>query len=270
MRKELFIFGISLLFVFVGFSGCVGLGPEVTEYFNDVYNTDESTVLKVGSINGDIEIYTWDNDTVKFDAVKRSRYGRDELDMVEIIVNEDGNVIDISTKYTGTGNVRVSVDMNIKVPDYVVIDSAFTSNGAVQLSGTKGDTSVSSSNGAIVLENVNGFVDAKTSNGNIDIKGCSGVRDIESSNGRLFVEIFDFNDDVKIKTSNGRINVYINTSLNADIEMETSNGDIDVSGVTLNLTESGDKYMVGKLGSGGDEINIQTSNGDINLFKLDV
>ena len=267
MKKQLLIVGMALMLLVVGLSGCVG--PQTTDYFNGEYEANENTVLKATTLNGQIEIYAWDGDNVSFNAVKKSSFGQEELDNVEINVIESENQIEIEAKYIGQRTTTPSVDMNIKVPRNVTVDSATTSNGAVQISGTKGNTSTHSSNGAIIIEDVDGYVKASTSNGNIDIQGTTGVDDLETSNGRIYAEIFDFKDDIDIRSSNGRITVYINPSLNADIDMTTSNGQISISGLSLNITISEEKHKVGKLGDGGNKLNIHTSNGNINLYKLE-
>jgi hypothetical protein len=266
MKKQFLIIGITLLLIVVGLSGC--LGPEVTEYFNEEYAANTNTVLKVTNINGQIEIYAQDGDTVTVDAIKRTRQGRDELEKIEINVTESDNEINVEAKYLGVGSVRVSTDMNIKAPSYVTVDTVTTSNGAVQISGVKGNISAHSSNGAIVIEDIDGYVKASTSNGNIDIEDTTGIGDLETSNGRINTEIYDFKENITISSSNGKITVYINSDLNADIEMITSNGEISISGISLELTKSEEKHIEGKLGDGGNKILIQTSNGDIVLNKL--
>ena len=52
--------------------------------------------------------------------------------------------------------------------------------------------------------------------------------------------------------------------------MKTSNGDISISGVQLDITISEEDYKVGKLGEGGNKLDINTSNGNINLYKLNI
>jgi DUF4097 and DUF4098 domain-containing protein YvlB len=268
MKKQLWIVGTVLVMLTVGFCGC--LGSEVTDYFNDEYEANENTVLKVTTLNGQIEINDWDGETISLNAIKRTRLGREELDKAEIIVTETDNLIEIEAKYTGEKSTTPSVDMNIKVPKYVTIDSATTSNGAIQISGTKGNTTAHSSNGAILLENVDGYVKATTSNGRIEITGTTGIRGAQSSNLGISAEVFDFQENITIGTSNGGITVYLNPSLNADIEMTTSNGHITISGLSLNLTISEEKHKEGKLGEGGYTLNIHTSNGNINLYKLEI
>jgi DUF4097 and DUF4098 domain-containing protein YvlB len=101
------------------------------------------------------------------------------------------------------------------------------------------------------------------------VSGTTGIKDLQSSNGLINTEIFDFQDDISISTSNGAITVYINPSLNADIDMETSNGQISITGMMLNFSTSEEKHKAGRLGDGGNELEIKTSNGNIYLRKLE-
>lgn len=267
MKKYVLVFVGIIFLISTIFSGC--LGNITTDYFSGEYEADEGTVLNVLTINGQIEIYAYDGDTVSLNGVKKSTFGQDELDNVEINVVESKDEIRIEAVYTGVRKTVPSVDMNIKVPEGVLVEDVTTSNGAVQIYDVSGNVSASSSNGNVIVENVDGYVEASSSNGDVEVKNCKSIGDLSTSNGRIFAEIFDFEEDIDIKTSNGRITVYINPSLNADIEMETSNGDIDISGLTLNLSQTSDKYMKGKLGIGGNEIDIETSNGNIFLYKLE-
>jgi hypothetical protein len=232
MKKQYIFVGIVIVVICSGLSGC--LEPRATEYFNEEYEANENTVLKVSTLNGQIEINPWDGDTITINAIKKSVFGQEELDNVEINIIESENQFEI------------------------------------EVSGTKGDIIATSSNGAIVIENVDGYVSATTSNGRIEIKGTTGIKDLKSSNLGINVEVYDFKENVSISTSNGGITIYINPSLNADIDMTTSNGQISISDISLNLTISEEKHKFGKLGEGGNKLNILTSNGNINLYKLDM
>jgi DUF4097 and DUF4098 domain-containing protein YvlB len=63
--------------------------------------------------------------------------------------------------------------------------------------------------------------------------------------------------------------VYIAISLNATIDLQTSNGKASVSGVTLDKTTDEEKHITGTLNGGGFSINIHTSNGNVDLKKLE-
>ena len=268
MKKKVVIIGIMLILTSIGLCGCTG--PQVTDYFNGEYEANENTILKVKTINGQIEVLTWDGDTVEFNAVKKSSISREELDLMEITVTESNDIIDIEAVYIGEESTTPSVDMNIKIPDYVTVESATTSNGAVIISDVKGDIIATSSNGAIIIDNVDGYATATTSNGRIEVTNTTGVKNLQTANMGITAEIFDFQENINIGTSNGRITLYIDPSLNADIEMQTSNGQITISGITLDLSLDDDKHKIGTMGEGGNDIDIVTSNGNIYLYNLNI
>ena len=266
MEKKVIICGIIVLFFIVGLYGC--FGPEVTDYFNGSYAVSEQTILTVTNINGQVEITGWDGDNVTVNAVKKSSFGQEELDNIDINVTSLGMYLNIQTKYTGLSTIRGSVDMNIKVPRSLLIKSVTTSNGAIQIIDTAGNISTASSNGAIVINSVDGYVSAETSNGRIEIKETTGVRDIRTSNGAIMVEVAHLRDDISIDTSNGPVTVYINPTLNAMIDMTTSNGEITFEGIALNVQLLEQTHVIGSLGSDDCRIDIHTSNGKIQLLQL--
>ena len=267
MKKQLLIIAIFLLLLAVGLSGC--LGP-ASKNFNNEYEANENTILNVSNINGQIKITSWNDDKVSLDAKISSWRGKNELDNLDIQVDESNNEINIETKYLGQGSVDVTTDMTIKVPNFVTVYTITTSNGEVQISDTKGNITAHSSNGAIKIEDVDGYIKASTSNGRIEIKGTTGISNLHSSNADVYAEVFDFQDNITISTSNGGISVYINPSLDANISMTTSNGKVYISGLSLDLTISEEKRKSGTLGEGGNSIIITTSNGNINLYQLNV
>ena len=95
-----------VLLIATSFSGCTGEGPEVTEEFNGEYEAGDDTVLRVTTVNGEIEINRWDGDTVVLNAIKKTRFGADEFEDVKIEVTEDDNEISIETKHLGGWGVE--------------------------------------------------------------------------------------------------------------------------------------------------------------------
>ncbi|NPE29863.1 DUF4097 family beta strand repeat protein [Methanococcoides sp. SA1] len=266
------VFLMLVVLLVTAFSGCTGYGPEYgpeeIEYFSSEYEAGNDTVLKVSNVNGHIEINSWEGDTVILDTTKRTRYGKDELDKVDITVIESDNEIKIETTFNAFEDARVSVDMDIKVPNNVTVDFVETTNGNIQIIGTKGDTTAAGTNGAIAIRNVDGYIKASTTNGAIDIRETTGIDDLETTNGKIDAQIFDLKDDVDIKCTNGGITLYINPLLNADIEAKTTNGDISVDDIALVLTGIEKTHMEAILGNGGNKIYITTTNGNVNLNEL--
>jgi bifunctional DNA-binding transcriptional regulator/antitoxin component of YhaV-PrlF toxin-antitoxin module len=186
-------------------------------------------------------------------------------------------------EYTGSKN---SVDYEIKVPDHVVISEVRTTNGKIDLNGIKGpselvttngkievenvegDIEAQSTNGKIDVENVNGFVSGRTTNGKIDVKS-EGIKDLNTTNGKIKAEIKKIKENIEIRTTNGPVKLHLPSSLNAVLELSVTNGEIDVDDIPLEIiSKHKNKYIKGKMGEGGPEISVSTTNGKIKVRKL--
>lgn len=271
MKIKTLIVIFIIMLIFVGFCGCFGFtdeeeGPEVKEYFDFDYEVDNETVLRVVNVNGEINIVSWSDDNIFINATKRSKYGYDDLDKAEIRIEENNNIFTIAIIHTEPIRSR-AVDLEIKIPYNVTFEYASSTNGAIYISDVKGNPTLSTTNGQISTESINGYVKATSTNGRIDIKNTTGIGDISTVNGRISVEIYDFIDDIKIETTNGKITVYINQTLNANIMISTVNGEITVDDI-IDISESTSKTLEGTIGNGGDTINIKTTNGGIMVFKI--
>jgi len=261
---------LGVVLVFIALSGC-DLFME-TEEFLETYQVAAGTKLKVYTFNGYIDISKWDKDSVEVYALKKTGRGRSELDNAQIEVTTNGDMV-VKAEYTMPTSPDVRVNFEIKLPADVIVDTISTSNGKIMLEGITGDAVANSSNGNIDISNVDGYASATASNGDVDITGATGVVKARSFNGNIKVEIADLkNGGANITTSNGRIKAYLSTSLNANIEMSTSNGKVSIDSDIrsyLNITEESSKSVKATIGTGGSTIYIHTSNGKVNLYKLD-
>jgi DUF4097 and DUF4098 domain-containing protein YvlB len=291
MKCVILVFSIVLLMV--SFTGCVfRFGDTIYQYTDNEYNANTNTILTVSTINGAIDISSYENDTISLHIIKTTneRWGEDEFNKVTVDVRESNNNLIIETIHLET-QVHVSVSFIIKVPEFITIDSVQTSNGPIDISGIEGDSisllgsngpitasdingdiQASTSNGPITLNKINGYVETSSSNGQITINGAKGVNDLSTSNGPISVEILDFQKDIDIITSNGPITVHLNTELNANIELKTSpvSGKIVLHDFAdyLDINWLDSNHIKGTLGNGGNNIYIETSNGSIHLYKL--
>jgi hypothetical protein len=262
-------YAIGLIFMIAALVATMGCLTDdiATEDFDGEYDAPAGTIVTVDNRNGGIEIEAYVGDKVILHAVKRSTAGEDELEEVDIVVTEGTGEIIIETQYSTT-NPKVSVNMEIKVPKDVLVDDVHTSNGAIVLRDTVGNTTLDTSNGGITVEGVEGYVWAETSNGAIEIKDTTGIGDVSSSNGAIDVEISGLAGNVNVRTSNGAITARISQSLDADLDIETNNGDVDVHDLAIDDMSATDQHVTGKLGAGGFELEISSSNGNIDLYKL--
>jgi hypothetical protein len=245
----------SMILITIALSGCVNVsndssGTEVKSYFEDEYDADENTILNVSTVNGAITVTSWNGENIILNATKRTRNGEDDLDNAEIVVTENGNEINIEIQHAQPIESR-AVDLDIKIPYNVSVKTVISTNGGIS------------------VENVEGYVRATTTNGAIEIKGTTGIDDILSTNGGITAEIYDIQEDVNIQTTNGGIDLYIKSTLNSSIQITTTNGGIIVGGGFISVTESSSKSFKGTIGSGGNLINIITTNGGIRIYELE-
>jgi len=161
MNRKIFICIIltSLLVLVASFSGCIS-GIKIYEYTDAEYEADENTILEVSNVNGFVNVSGWDGDTVFLNIEKftSKRYGEDEFEKVEVNVNKIGNKISIETLYLEKrAYTRVAVNLDIKVPMYVTVDSVKTLNGGIYLSNLKGDIQIDVENGPIIVNQGDGY-----------------------------------------------------------------------------------------------------------------
>lgn len=109
----------------------------------------------------------------------------------------------------------------------------------------------------------NATLDISTSNGAIRVSGVVGAMRLATSNGGITVQDAG-GSGIHAHTSNGPIEVVVPQGLNANVSARTSNGRIQ-SNLDIVTHRLGDNYLEGKLGNGGPAIDLQTSNGPIDL-----
>lgn len=316
MKRNLKNISLALFFVFLTVAP---LYAESSYKFHreikKTYDAKPGMKLSVSGRNGKIKIEKWDKDQVEIFAIVGSNKSMEELDKIDIDISVDKNIV-IETRYPGdkskkkekesndeedfsfwdiikdaisSGGVgsKASIDYEIKVPDYVVVSKANTTNGEIELEGTKGPSELSTTNGKIEVENVEGdikahstngkieienakgFVTATTTNGKIEVKS-EGIKDLATTNGGIEAEIKKLEkEDVNIRTTNGSITIALPASLNGVLELSTTNGGIDLDGITLEvIAQHKNKYIKGTIGKGGPKIGASTTNGSIKIRKL--
>ena len=255
------------------------------ETFKKTYDVKPGTRLELRNYNGGVTVQKWDRGKLKVEATKKARWGG-KLENVEIKVTP-GDVFNIETVHL-VRNPKVSVTYDIHVPEGLIVTNVRTSNGKIELIGTRGDTiaetsngeikiqdaignvEAHTSNGAIEIEDVKGFVSARTSNGSIEVEGSSGVEELETSNGAIDAEVPAIGENgLRVRTSNGAIELALAVGLNANLDARTSNGKIKLEDFEVMVNEISKSSLRGRIGKGGKKISCRTSNGRIVLKQLD-
>jgi hypothetical protein len=180
---------------------------------------------------------------------------------------------------TGELSARTS-DGNIDAIGIIGSVELHTSDGDINTENIKGDISLKSSDGKIVARNIKGDVNAITSDGNILLEDIIGVNNARTSDGNIIFE--NLRGGLTAQTSDGDINGNFD-KLDHDLFLKTSDGNISVTvpnGLGMDLTlrgedinmrledfsgETSDHKIEGTIRGGGINVELITSDGDINL-----
>jgi DUF4097 and DUF4098 domain-containing protein YvlB len=248
--------------------------------------------LVVEMFNGSVDVVTGnDPQAVQIDVIKRGggvsqAAAEDDLKNVEVTMTQDGDTIRVTAKRTDQridlGNSGASA--RLRVPNGAILDLR-SSNGPITTSGPVGDVKARTSNGPIETRGPLGQLDLNTSNGRITIDGGSGLIGVETSNGPIDITAdnamvvgrtsngpINFNGSLaqgrtEMSTSNGRIVVTLPADAQFVVEADTSNGKIS-SDFAVTAQGFSDDHLRGSVGNDpGATLDLQTSNGSIDLRK---
>ncbi len=307
MRKLTFlVLAPVLLFL----AGCdledLGSSDRFTADFH--YGSLKATRLSVENFNGSIEIASWDQDSIDISGVKYA--GTAELrDAMKIDVAATGDTLHVRTVRPSERRGNMGAKYVIKVPRKIELDRISSSNGSIRVNDIEGGARLRSSNGGIHVINTKGNVDAQTSNGNVEVQDLQGSAVLKTSNGRVHAE--GVKGTLEAETSNGGINVHLTKAeAGRPVKLDTSNGSIDLTidsanqndvyastsnaGITVHMPPSigarlrahtsngaissdfevqvqgqiSKHSLEGTIGSGGPVLDLSTSNGGIHLVKM--
>lgn len=196
----------------------------------------------------------------------------------QLCKTSDGN-IDVEG-VIGELNAMTS-DGNIEVIDNDGPIDLQTSDGDINVENVEGETNLKTSDGKIVANNIKGEINAVTSDGNIFLEDITGLdNNARTSDGNIIFE--NLTGGLTAQTSDGNISGNFR-KLDDDIYLRTSDGNISVVvpdglGMNLNLRgedinmrledfsgETSDHKIEGTIRGGGVDVELITSDGDINL-----
>ena len=261
--------------------------------------------INLENINGNIEISSWEKESVEINGTKYAASEQGLKDL-KIDVTSSPSLLQIRT-VPAFGARNTGARFSIRVPHRVQLDRIVSSNGGIRVDDIEGLANLKSSNGTIRIWRLKGPLDARTSNGGIEVNGTTGNAILHTSNGGIRVEMNK--GSLEATTSNGGINARLmQPDTDQPVRLESSNGNIDLSmdavrdvhantsnsSITVRLPASASarvrartsnspittefdvltKGMIGKhtlegtLGSGGPLIDLSTSNGGIKLLKM--
>ncbi len=128
------------------------------------------------------------------------------------------------------------------------------------------DVFLDDDNGEITVENTSGALDVELTNGNVFFTGNSGTAYVEIVNGQFEGRhALQKDGTFKVSVTNGQIDLKIPESTNADLNASTRNGRVSVTGLVVENAVSDQKSFEGTLGEGAGQIELKTTNGNVNV-----
>ncbi len=249
-----------------------------TESFEQTYDAANDAAIRIETTNGNIEIETWDRDEVQVRAEKKARArDRDDaqalLDETEIVVRETSAGLTIEADLPeGSWRKRrgnVSVNFQLMVPRGASVESHST-NGGIDIAGTGGRVEAVTTNGGITLRDIGGDADLETTNGQIKAFGIGGALNARTTNGGIDAEVLatSLNDDMRLTTTNGSVDIALSTALVASVDASAQNGRVynDIEDVYSH--GSSRKSAAFDMNGGGPTIRMRTTNGRIRITEV--
>ncbi len=280
------------------------------EDFHYSYPQTAGGRLTVDNFNGSVEITGWDQNTVDISGAKYAST-QDLLKAIKIEVSSAGNAVQVKSVRPGGVHIgSVGAKYTIRVPRRTTLESVGSSNGSVRVEDVEGEAHLTTSNGSVHLARIRGDVDAHTSNGTVEVndvngrmtfrtsngsvhaENAHGALQAETSNGSVHVHLADSEagQAIHLATSNGPIELELDSPRSNDIVAKTSNGSVTLrmpegAGAALHAATSSTgsirsdfeilthgqlsrSHIDGTIGSGGPRIDLTTSNGNIRLLKI--
>jgi len=268
MRRLLWIAPLSI--ILIALAGCHH-GFRATRTASQALDHMPASAIHVDTHNGAVEVVaSSDHSEVAIEARltcggATQAEADQRLQQARIDASRDtSRVLWIRPVFPGGRRGGDGASFSVRMPDAgnVMIE---TSNGRVEVSGTRGRVAIDTSNGSVDLIDHEGPAVIDTSNGAVHVVHTAGSMEIETSNGRVLVE--DHEGGLWIDTSNGVVTV---TGQTGKTTIDTSNGSItlslrpDAAGpVELGTSNSSISLTVGSAFAGA--VTLRTSNGSISI-----
>jgi hypothetical protein len=244
--------------------------------------------IAVLNANGRTQISGEDRKDIEVKVLKQARAesaeaARAMLKAIRVASRDDLGSLELELEIPSKWNRHGSANVELRVPrnlEVVVIAAngrvslegmrgrirARSSNGSVSLSDVIGDLKVFTSNAKICCASTCGRLVARSSNGKIEVGRHSGSLDASTSNGLIRANLERLGrEGVVLATSNGRIVLELPEEVDAEVDVRVDNGIIRNSRHLDSETRVATGRIRGRLGKGGTQIKLRTSNGTISL-----
>lgn len=257
--RQSLIFAAVLLAVGAGAAAAV----DVEETFDHTYPLEAGGSVSVRTVNGGIEVESWDRDEVRVVAVKKARAS--SRSRAEEVLERTRVEVDASRD-------RVAVKTELPQSSGGLLSWVFGNSTSAQVSyrvtvPSRADVEVSTTNGKVEVRGVAGHVEASSTNGGLTIADIRGSVDASTTNGGVSVELTEVTPgrSMSFSSTNGGIRVTVPRDARISIDAHTTNGGINVDGLQADIRSKSRRHLRADVNGGGPEIEVSTTNGGIKI-----
>lgn len=226
--------------------------------------------LESSLIQGSIRVEGYDGDQIIVDATPRKMQKEPERvdgmlkipnSSMGLTIEEKDNAVSVSADW-----MSQAISLVIRVPRQTSLSLSCVNNCELEVEGVSGDLELSNVNGSIRALQVRGSVVANTTNGEVVVELLEVTRDKPMSlttwNGTVDLSVpADFSADLRM--SAGRGDIYSDF----DVEIDPTPVEVkrdDNRGYRVRL----EREVKAKVGGGGAEVHLKTSNGKVYLRRI--
>ena len=248
-------------------------GGEIVRDFNESFEVERGSVLRLRHGDGDVTITPWDRNVVEITVhyhAEHKGFGDDSKQDFTVEFKEKNGVIEVTGRESKSGFMGLQIFIlkdytyTISAPGYIELD----------LHGDDGDIDVEKWNGQIEIRLDDGEIRLygcepektriRTGDGDVSLDGHSGSIDIIGDDGRLDVNRGRFSE-CRIQFDDGDIRV---RDSEGDFYIEVDDGDTELFRIKTNVmdlkSEDGD-FDIELLKTDKLDLDIRTDDGDIDL-----
>ncbi|HYJ34480.1 MAG TPA: DUF4097 family beta strand repeat-containing protein [Candidatus Binatia bacterium] len=239
--------------------------------------------IVIESTNGRIVVEAWDRPDVRVQITREVR-AADDRQAAELLRDLKADVavhpgeIHIESIYPrkqkvvgfwdliGHGVRSANIHYYLQVPRETSLDLS-TTNGAIRVRAVQGKVDIATTNGDVEASSVRGSLSARTTNGEVRLARIEGAADAATTNGSIAVEMSALppRGAMQMGTTNGNIELALPREVHANLEARTTNGRVNINYKLATQGSITSKSIQGTIGGGGVRIELQTTNGNIDV-----
>jgi DUF4097 and DUF4098 domain-containing protein YvlB len=245
---------------------------EEKEAFSNTIAVGGQSSLEITSVNGSIDVTGVPGaDTVEIRGEKIVKSDDSQEDALAALADLKISTEEKDDKVVVTSNQPDDDDHDYNV-EYIVTVSADWKidlkqvNGSISISSVDEEVSAETTNGSVLVDECKGSIVGSTTNGELVFIDVDGSIEGKTTNGSIeAIMTLAAEGRCLLDTSNGNVTLDIPAATSADLSASVQNGRIEHTGLTFSDLEESETSLVGMLGEGNGEIDLETTNGSIEI-----